>query len=532
MPRSAVRVGDAAGPGRGGRKSTDRERVEQLGVQLERLKTSAAEDMARLEFLADNLESGIRSIRLLPLSTIFNLFPRMVRDLAREQRKEVSFLIEGGDIAADKRVIEEIKDPLMHMLRNAVDHGIEEPEERAGRGKPRTAVLRLRALRTANNIVIEIEDDGRGIDVESIRRTALKRRVRSEEELATMTAAEIRELIFAPGFSTRSVVTDVSGRGVGLDVVRAKTDLLKGTLAVESEAGQGCRMRLYLPLTLATSRVLIVAASDQKFALPLEYVDTARLVSAKEIFPIKGRPAILVDGAPLTVAPLVTLLGLTRPQQEERRPDSALAADRPSPCIILAVGKDRLGVLVDALIDEQEIVVKQLGALLKRVPNVAGATILGSGEVCMVLNAADLLKSARKQLSYGGTAVKREEAPRASVVLLVEDSLTTRTQEKRILEGAGYEVVTAVDGLDGYNKLRSREFDAVVSDVEMPNMDGLTLAAKIREDPSYGELPIILITSLGSDESRRKGMEAGASAYLVKSTFDQAVLLETLRRLL
>jgi two-component system chemotaxis sensor kinase CheA len=380
--------------------------------------------------------------------------------------------------------------------------------------------------------VFEIEDDGRVIDVDSIRRTALKRRVRSEEELAQMSAVEIRELIFAPGFSTRAVVTDVSGRGVGLDVVRAKTDLLKGTLSVESEAGSGCRMRLYLPLTLATSRVLIVAASGRSFALPLEHVETARLVAAREIFPIKGCDAILTDGAPLTVIPLGTLLGLAAAPREVRQAAGSAAGDRTSPCIILAVGKDRLGVLVDSLIDEQEIVVKQFGALLKRVPNVAGAAILGSGEVCIVLNAADLLKTARKRLSHSTTAALPQEAPRAPVILLVEDSLTTRTQEKRILEGAGYEVVTAVDGMDGYSKLRSREFDAVVSDVEMPNMDGLTLTARIREDPAYGELPIILVTSLGSDESRRKGLDVGASAYLAKSTFDQAVLLETLRRLL
>jgi len=532
LPRTPRKgLDDLASPVAANHGVSARERVERLGTKLEHLKVCASEDMARLEFLADNLESGIRSIRLLPLSTIFNLFPRMVRDLAREQGKEVGFVIEGGEIAADKRVIEEIKDPLMHMLRNAVDHGIEEPADRERRGKSRAAVLRLRAVRTANNIVIEIEDDGRGIDVESIRNTALARRVRSAEELALMTAAEIRELIFAPGFSTRAVVTDVSGRGVGLDVVRAKADLLKGTLAVESETGHGCRMRLYLPLTLATSRVLLVAAAGQVFALSLEFVETARLVAASEIFPVRGSDTILVEGGSLTVVPLESLLGLTRIPPGEEIAFGSGGSERSRACIIISAGKDRLGVLVDDLIDEQEIVLKQFGALLKRVPNVSGAAILGSGEVCIVLNAADLLKCARKRLIHAALSPPSPAGPRKLTLLLVEDSLTTRTQEKRILEGAGYEVVTAVDGVDGYSKFRSRAFDAVVSDVEMPNMDGLTLTTRIRQDPANSELPIILVTSLGSDESRRKGIEAGASAYLVKATFDQAELLATLRRL-
>jgi two-component system chemotaxis sensor kinase CheA len=519
-------------PPSGRRPNSERERVEALGVRLSRLHAAAAEDVARLDFVSEHLEEGIRTIRLLPLSTIFNLFPRMVRDLARDQGKEVRFNIEGGDITADKRLIEEIKDPLMHMLRNAIDHGIELPEDRELRGKPRTAELRLRASQTATNILIEIEDDGRGIDLEAVRSTALRRRIRTEDELAVMGPSEIRELIFAPGFSTRTMVTDVSGRGVGLDVVRTKTDLLKGTLTVESEAGRGCRIRLFLPLTLASSQVLIASVGRQTFAFPLEYVISARLIAPKDVFPVKGCDAVLVDGQPLTVISLVDLLALPTPEPApgpDRSP--AAARERSSPCVILGAGKDRIGVMVDRLIDEQEIVVKPFGALLKRVPNVTGATILGDGEVCIVLNAGDMLKCARKRLART-SATPRDALPRTPVILLVEDSLTTRTQEKRILEGAGYEVVIAVDGVDGMNKLGTREFDAVISDVEMPNMDGLTFTTRIRQDARYRELPIILVTSLGSDESRRKGAEAGANAYLAKSSFNQAVLLETLRRLL
>jgi len=515
-----------------GRTADRFSRLDRLGGMLARLQAAAAEDVARLEFVADQLEDGIRNIRLLPLSTIFNLFPRMVRDLSREQGKGVQLVVEGGDIAADKRIIEELKDPLMHVLRNAVDHGIESLEERRRAGKPPEALLRLRAVQTATNVVIEVEDDGRGIDLEAVRRTALKRRVRTEEELAAMSAREIRELIFAPGFSTRSAVTDVSGRGVGLDVVRKNVDHLKGFLEVESEPGSGCRLRISLPLTLATSRVLIVAAAGQTFALPIGHVESARHVSRAEIFPIKGCDTILVDGCPVTLIPLARLLQLPEPDTAVQDVVSHGRPERPLTCILLKMGKDRLGLLVDDLLDEQEIVLKQLGAMLMRVPNIAGATILGTGEVCMVLNSGDLLKSARKCTSHPREVSRPEAAERKPVVLIVEDSITTRTQEKRILEGAGYEVVTAVDGVDGFNKLRSRSFDAVISDIEMPNMDGLNLTAKIRQDASYRELPIILLTSLASDESRRRGVDAGANAYLLKSTFDQAELLDTLRRLL
>jgi two-component system chemotaxis sensor kinase CheA len=507
-----------------------RERLDRLGALLDRLKSTVYEDVARLDFVADRLEEGIRSVRLLPLSTLFNLFPRTVRDLSREQSKEVRFTMEGGEIAADKRILEEMKDPLMHMIRNAIDHGIEAPEERARLGKPRTATLQVRASRTATNILIEIRDDGRGIDLEAVRQTALKRRVRREEELEAMSDDAVRALIFAPGFSTRAMVTDLSGRGVGLDVVRRNVELLKGSLAVDSSPGAGCRMLVRLPITLATTRVLILVAAGQTFALPVEYVQSARLVSSEELFAIRGCETTLVDGAPVSVSRLSRLLGLGEEAQQAERGARARAV-KSWPCVFLALGHERLGVLVDALLDEQEIVLKPLGAMLARVPNISGATILGTGEVCMVLSAQDLLKTARRRSAPVLAAPGSAAMERKQVILLVEDSITTRTQEKRILEGAGYEVVTAVDGLDGFNKLNTRRFDAIVSDIEMPNMDGLTLAAKVRQDDAHRELPIILVTSLASDESRKKGIEAGASAYLTKSTFDQTVLLETLRRL-
>jgi two-component system chemotaxis sensor kinase CheA len=526
------------------------ERLEHLGTLVNSLKNLVYEDTARLELIAGELESGICTLRLLPLSTIFNLFPRTVRDLAKREGKEVEFVIEGGETRADKRILEEMKDPLMHMIRNAIDHGIETAAERKKLGKPPVATLRIKGYHTASNIIIEVADDGRGLDLDSIKKTAIKRNICTPEELIAMTESQIQSLIFAPGFSTRTFVTEVSGRGVGLDVVRTNVEALKGSIQVESFPGKGCTLRLQLSTSLATANVLILAVEGIAYALPVEFVEKAKLVSKSDIFAIEGRETILLESQPLSVAHLADLLELNdrrwmpkngdwgreswREVNRDRQRESVASQDAKMPCIIVKVGEERLGLFVDALIDEQDVVIKPQSQLLKRVRNVSGATILGTGEVCMVLNPHDLIKSVRKQVlsrTVSGSRPKIDTVSRKQVILLAEDSIATRTQEKRILEGAGYEVVTAVDGLDAFNKLKTRYFDAVISDVQMPNLDGLGLTCKIRQQKEYSELPIILVTSLASDEDRKRGADAGANAYIPKGTFNQDVLVETLKRL-
>lgn len=504
--------------------------LEQLGKLINRLQSSAYEDTARLEVISDELEEDIRTLRLLPLSTIFHLFPRMVRDLSRQEGKDVDLIIEGGETKADKRILEEMKDPLMHMIRNCIDHGIETPDERELQGKPRTAKLYLRGYQTANNVVIEVADDGRGLNIEKIKQTAVKRGLCKEEDFASMTPEQIYKLIFEPGFSTRTFITEVSGRGVGLDVVRTNVERLKGSIQVNSTPGEGTTFRLQLGTTLATAHVLIVDVNDRAYAIPVEYVLTTQLIPEEQIFTIEGRQTIIFDDRPLSVVRLATLLELpitlrNSSSREDGEQNNLF-------CTILQIGNERLGLVVDRLLDEQDVVLKPQSKILKRVRNVTGATILGTGEVCMILNPSDLMKSVQKQTVTHSSPQAVDSENRKVVILLAEDSITTRTQEKRILEGAGYEVVTAVDGLDGFNKLKTRNFDAVVSDVQMPNMDGLTLAAKIRQQPEYNELPIILVTSLATDEDKRRGAEAGASAYITKGTFNQDVLLKTLSRLI
>ncbi|MEH2213897.1 hybrid sensor histidine kinase/response regulator [Nostoc sp.] len=499
-------------------------RLEQLGHLVKTLQSSLSEDTTRLEQLSSDLEEGIRTLRLLPFATIFNLFPRMVRDLAQQQGKLVELILEGKDTLADKRLLEEMKDPLMHILRNAIDHGIEPPQERERLGKPTTATIRLKAYQTPTNIVLEISDDGRGLDLDRIKQIAVKRGICGEEELAAMTPSQIQALIFAPGFSTAPLVTEVSGRGVGLDVVQTNVEKLKGTIQVESFPGQGCTLRVNLSITLATAHVLIVQVNEMPYAIPVEFVQTACLIKSEEIFPLEGRDTIIRDSQPISIVQLADLLELP-PMPSGLTQETALS------CIILQVGQAQLGVVVDALVDEQDILIKPQSQLLKRVRNVSGATILGTGDVCMVLNPQDLVKSARSRSQSISSTQTRQLAPTKPTVLLVEDSIATRTQEKRILETAGYQVITAVDGLDGFNKLRSHAVDAVVSDVQMPNLDGFGLTAKIRQYQEYSELPIILVTSLASDEDKRRGAEAGANAYIIKGSFNQEALLSTLKRL-
>jgi two-component system chemotaxis sensor kinase CheA len=503
------------------------QRLELLQGKLKHLRGGAYEDSARLDFIADQLESGIRNTRLLPMSTLFVLFPRMVHDLARDQHKEVELIVEGEETVADKQVLEEMKDPLMHMLRNAIDHGIESPEQRVQAGKPRTGTIRIKASQTPASIVIEVSDDGRGLDLDQIKRTALKRGMYREDELLGMNEAQVQSLILVSGFSTSGSITEVSGRGVGLDVVRNNVERLKGTLQIASTSGKGMTLSAQLPISLATVRVLIIAANGGRYALPVEQVQFSRKVPLHEMYTMEGLQTVSLDGQAISVVWLLELLGITTstPKPSSRDPKSA------SVCVVLTVGEERFGLMVDELVDELEVVLKPQSKLLKRVRNVSGATILETGEVCMVLNPHDLLKTLRKRLVTGGSATV-EAVLKKKVLLLAEDSLTTRTQEKRILESAGYEVVTAVDGADAYSKLGTRSFDAVVSDVMMPNMTGLALTKKIRADKKYAELPIILVTSLASEQDQQRGLEAGASAYIAKSSFDQRVLLDCLTRLI
>lgn len=529
--RTAISAATAQNPLLAAFHQRSAQRLDRLSDLIIRLRNTVYEDVARLDVVSSELETGIQSLRLLPLSTLFNLYPRMVRDLAKQQGKEIQLILNGGDTLVDKRVLEELKDPLLHLIRNAIDHGIETPSQREQAGKPRMATLALVGSQQGNRIYIQVQDDGRGLDMDAIRRTALQRRICREDELVGMTVAQVQELIFRSGFSTRTQVSDLSGRGVGLDVVRSNVERLKGSLEVVSQPGRSCEFRLQLSTTLATTQVMIVSINQTPHAIPIDFVERIHRVAREELFTLEGVQVMTWQGEPISVAWLSDLLEL--PPVTAPSSTAGLMADSVRPCLILRVGGNRLGLLVDDVLDQQDIILKPQSKLLQRVRNVTGATILGTGEVCIVLNPYDLIQSAQRQSGrQSAQAIERSLTPIQQHLLLVEDSLIIRTQMKRLLEGAGYAVTTAVDGRDGLQKLRVGQFNAVLSDVQMPNLDGLGLTAQIREHREYADLPIVLLTTLDSDDDRRRGADAGASAYLVKGAFDPNHLLTTLRGLL
>ena len=497
------------------------QRLQSFGSAVNYLKTRANEDVNSLNLIADRLESGIQELRQLPLSNVFNLFPRMVRDLAKQQGKEIELVIEGGNTQADKKILEEIKDPLLHLIRNAIDHGIETPEERIAWGKPSTATLILRGYQKGNSIGIEIRDDGRGLDLEKIKQIAIARQVKTEAELATMSESEIQSLIFASGFSTRTEITELSGRGVGLDVVRANVERLKGSIQVTSTVGDGCRFQIRLGTSLATTPVLIIEEAENLYAIPVEYIANMLAIAVDDIYTIDGSEVINYENQPLSIAKLRTLLKLSSSARVPINKSGKLF------CLVLYVNQEYFCLIVDGFIDRQDITFKPQSKLLKRVPNVAGATILGDGSVCMILNPVDLLHSLKngswQQVSHiESTAVKNK-------ILLVEDSIIIRTQMQRLLKSAGYNVTIAEDGLEGLQKVQTQNFDLVLSDVEMPNMNGLEMTAQIRKERG---VPIVLITTLSSPEDKRRGEQAGANAYLTKGNFDQQLLFDTLEQLI
>ncbi len=527
------------------------ERLEKL---IESLKISTEENLYRLNEITGELNEKIRALRLLPLATLFQIFPRMVRDLAKQQGKEVQLIVEGGETTADKRIIEEIKDSLMHMIRNAIDHGIETVDERERLGKPPVATIWLRGYQKGNSIIIEVADDGRGLNIENIKQTAIKRKLYTPEELGVMTENQIYNLIFAPGFSTRSFITELSGRGIGLDVVRTNVERLKGNIQIESNLGEGCSFRIEISTSLASLTVLLFEVQGIVHAISLESVQTTLLVGLDQIAIADGKETIIWEDRSVAVASLADLLELSNypAKLDPKFSTNPLFSGKTASgrggisltpiwqeqlesdlryCILLQVGDTVSGFFVDRLLDTQEVVLKPQSQVLKKVRNVTGATILPTGDVCTILSVPDLIRSLEKQTISAVAIKSREIVKQKPVILLVEDSIFVRTQEKRLLEKAGYEVVIAVDGLEGYNKLKTRDFDAVVSDVEMPRLDGFSLTATIRQNPDYHDLPIILVTTLDSEADQKRGSEAGANAYIIKSKFNQEFLLETLAKL-
>jgi two-component system chemotaxis sensor kinase CheA len=473
-------------------------------------------------------------MQLLPFSSLLDIFPRFSRELARKQGKSIELVIRGGGIEIDRHILEEIRDPLIHLVRNCIDHGIEQPQVRLAKGKPAHGTIMLACTqKDSGTAEVLVADDGAGIDVAQVKAAACRLGFLSVEEVERLDELESTLLIFHSGLSTSAAVTDISGRGLGLAIVREKIEHLGGGIVVKTAPGRETAFHISLPLVLANFRGVLVRAGGQMFVIPSTGVERGLRFSSEDIQTVKNRETILVEEKPVSLARLDNVLELTpaRPETEAKAYFQAL---------VLGSESFRVAFLVEEILGEQEVLVKTLAPPLVRIRNVAGASMLGTGQVVPVLNVQDLLKSAvkhsdQRQLSPSGTsrppAEEHKDAP-DQVILVVEDSITSRTLLKAILESAGYRVATAVDGLDGYTALKTAKFDLVVSDVEMPRMDGFDLVSRIRADKQLADLPVILVTALGSREHRERGVEAGANAYVVKSGFDQSNLLAIIRRLI
>jgi chemotaxis protein histidine kinase CheA/ActR/RegA family two-component response regulator len=500
-------------------------------TQVEDAREAMTEALAQLTGLLDTMEDAVSEegrgldrlqeqamrLAMLPTSSIFAPYPRIVRDLCRDLGKEVDLHMDGGGTELDKQVLERIVDPIRHLLINAVDHGIETPAEREAAGKPRRGSLYLRARQQGRQVVMEVEDDGRGIDAQKVREAARRRGLLEADE--DLPDAEVLGLLFQAGFSTSRLVTDLSGRGVGLDVVKTAVDRLKGAVEIQSSLGEGTRFLVTLPITLAIVEGVMVTCGGQTFAVPVSAVEEVVAVPAHELSRVGGRETAVLRGRTTPVVQLHRTLGL--PPDEEPW----------GPVMVITTATRRIAFRVGSVRGQREVVIKGLGTFLPRVRHVAGATISGDGTVILVLDPFELVDAARKLTGSTPRAEEPQSTATGLRLLVIDDSLAIREMNRSILEAAGYGVETANDGLDGLNRLAQGGFQGVITDVEMPRMDGFELTNQIRSNPSLSHLPVIILTSLVRDEDRRRGLEVGADAYITKAGFDQNVLLDVIEGL-
>lgn len=486
--------------------------------QLERI----GQHTAHKAQLIDDLEQEVMAIRLTPVATLYANLPRAVRELARDLGKEASITLIGETTELDRKVIEALADPMVHLIRNAIDHGIEPAEERERLGKPRQGMIEVAAQAHGGRVLISVRDDGRGMDPQQLRETAVRKGLIGADAAASLSDQEALELIFLPGFTTAKIITDVSGRGVGMDVVRTNLAEIGGEVQIESQPGVGTTVLLSLPLTLVTTRVLLVEAGGQLFGFPASGCQGVVWVRRSQIRTVEGRAVFQHNQTLTPLLRLDELLGIAN--------GHPFASATRAPALLIGGVRRPMALLVDRMVDEREAVIKPLGPLLEKQRRYSGALQLGDGRLALLLNPMTLTQLGR------GTALiaqaPEQSQRRRARLLVVDDSFATRELIRSILSAAGYEVATAVDGLDALDRLRAETYDLVVSDVEMPRVDGFALTSRIRSELGKTDLPVIIVTSLASEAHRRRGLEVGAQAYIVKSQFNQNNLLETIRQLI
>ncbi|GHG76135.1 response regulator [Comamonas sp. JC664] len=459
----------------------------------------------------------VAEARLVPLSTVFDAFPRAVREMSRTQGKEVDLVIENADIGVDRSMLGDVRDALVHLLRNSVDHGVESPDTRQQLGKPLNGRIRIRVRVDGDMLHIEVEDDGRGIDPERLRQAAISKRLINAVQAAALSEREAIELIFRPGFSTRDQVSELSGRGVGMDVVKRKVETLGGSVGVSSRIGRGTTITLRLPQSLALMKVLLVRLGDDVYGMPAADVEAVMRVKPDDRLEIFGTLAVRHRGKPTALVALGPLLGL----------NGGNRFDKP-PAVVVRHGEDHAALVVDGFVDEREVAVKPCGGeFLKGAPFIAGTAALEDGRIAVLLHVPDIMSEVRRM----ARPVTQAPAAKRLRVLLVDDSPIARATEGALVKALGHSVEEAQDGEEAYVKVQSNTYDLILTDVQMPRLDGFSLAKRLKSTPAVARIPVIILSSLASPEDRRRGLDAGADAYLVKGELGVEVLAQAIDRL-
>lgn len=491
---------------------------------------SNLEDDMKMRILIDDFDGIIKNIRVLPLATVFHLFGRMVRDIAHERGKEVELTIFGSETSADKKIIEEIKNPLIHILRNSIDHGIETPERRRELGKPSMGHIQINAKHLDNKILIEVIDDGQGFNIEKIKEKAINKGFLTVDEINDMSDEEIMNIVFYPGFTTGDEITSISGRGVGMDVVKSKIAQLNGTVKIVSEYNVGSKIQIELPVTMATLTAFLIQSANQTFALPMSVINTIVCRSDKEIHHTHESLTILHNGKNIPVYNLAHLLNLKGSQDESEM----------KTIIIIETNNRMIGIIVNKLLGEQEILHKKLSPPLYRIKNISGVTTLATGETCLILNAIDLIKNSTlqnaKKMSLSQTKTLTIEEKKSQLkqknILVIDDSITTRTLEKNILSSAGFTVITANNPIEAIKKINETHFDIILTDIEMPEMSGLEFLSQMKSNELYADVPIVVMSSLADENQKRKAHSLGAEKYVVKGEFNQKAFIDMVSNIL
>jgi two-component system chemotaxis sensor kinase CheA len=470
-----------------------------------------------VSLVTTDLQIAVMKTRMLPIGKVFNKFPRMIRDLSRELNKKIDLEIYGEETELDKSIVEEIGDPLVHIIRNSCDHGIEPSALRQAQGKPETGRIVLKAYNEGNHIVVQIDDDGKGLDPIMLKNKSLEKGIITEKEADSMSDKEAYSLIFKPGFSTAAQVTSVSGRGVGMDVVKTNIEKLNGIIDIDSEVGRGTSMKLKIPLTLAIIQALLVGVQEEYYAIPLASVLETVRISKEEIYTVDNRSVMRLRNDVLSLVHIGDIFEVER----------VIDAAEHAYVVILGLAESKLGLIVDSLVGQEEIVIKSLGEYLKGMDGIAGATIRGDGGVTLIVDVAALMQMAKSvkakpmiesKASSSGAGVREKTKASDYHVMVVDDSKTDRTIMKKSLEPLGITIIEAVDGQEALNILKQSDyvFDAMLIDIEMPRMDGYSLASEIKKYNKYKNLPLIAVTSRTSKSDRMRGVESGMVEYITK----------------